>query len=157
MSAAVIAQEAQRQGWQPPCCQLLIYPWLVPNSHLPSYADFADALLFLPKVLVALLVLIFGAYFGSFVGQSVTAYCHNAGIGDADLLGRIAKYAIMVFVFLLAIDHLDIGGRLVQQTFLILLAGVVVALALAFGIGGKDWAARLLEQWWPRNKPDREP
>jgi flagellar biosynthesis protein FliQ len=112
----------------------------------------SKVLLFLPKVLVALLVLIFGAYFGSFIGQSVSAYCHNAGIGDADLLGRIAKYAIMVFVFLLAIDHLDIGGRLVQQTFLIVLGGVVIGLALAFGIGGRDRAAALLEKWFPRER-----
>jgi flagellar biosynthesis protein FliQ len=112
----------------------------------------SKVLLFLPKVLVALLVLIFGAYFGSFVGTSVSAYCHNAGIGDADLLGRIAKYAIMVFVFLLAIDHLDIGGRLVQQTFLIVLGGVVIGLALAFGIGGRDRAAALLEKWFPRER-----
>lgn len=41
--AAVIAQEAKRQGWQIPTCQLLIYPWLVPYSDLPSYHDFADA------------------------------------------------------------------------------------------------------------------
>lgn len=41
--AAVIAQEAKRQGWQMPICQLLIYPWLVPYSDLPSYRDFADA------------------------------------------------------------------------------------------------------------------
>jgi len=109
-------------------------------------------LLFLPKVLVALLVLIFGAYFGSFIGQSVTAYCRNVGIGDGDLLGRIAQYAIMVFVFLIAIDHLDIGGGLVQRTFLILLTGVVLGLALAFGLGGRERAAALLEKWFPRER-----
>jgi acetyl esterase/lipase len=43
LSAAVICQEARRQNWQPPRCQLLIYPWLVPYSGLPSYQDFADA------------------------------------------------------------------------------------------------------------------
>lgn len=41
--AAIIAQEAKRQGWQLPAFQLLIYPWLVPYSDLPSYHDFADA------------------------------------------------------------------------------------------------------------------
>jgi hypothetical protein len=52
------------------------------------------------------------------------------------------QYAVMVFVLLLAVDHLDIGGGLIQQTFLILLGGVVLALALAFGIGGRERAAR---------------
>jgi hypothetical protein len=114
-------------------------------------------LLFLPKLLVALLVLIFGLYFARFVGQSVLAWCRSAGVGDGELLSRIARYAIVTFVLLIAIDHVDIGSGLVQQTFLILLTGVVLALALAFGIGGRDRAAALLERWFPRRDgpPDR--
>ena len=114
-------------------------------------------LLFLPKLLVGLLVLVVGLYFARFVGQSVLAWCRNVGVGDAELLSRIAQYAIVTFVLLIAIDHLDIGGGLVQQTFLILLAGIVLALALAFGIGGRDRAASLLEHWFPRRDdgPDR--
>jgi Conserved TM helix len=107
-------------------------------------------LLFLPRVLVALLVLVFGLYFARFVGQSVLAWCRSMAIGDAEVLSRIAQYAIVTFVLLIAIDHLDIGGGLVQQTFLILLTGVVLALALAFGIGGRDRAAALLDRWFPR-------
>ena len=107
-------------------------------------------LLFLPKVLEGLLVLVVGLYFARFIGQSVLAYCRNVGIGDAELLSRIAQYAIVTFVLLIAIDHVDIGGGLVQQTFLILLTGIVLALALAFGIGGRDRAAALLERWFPR-------
>jgi acetyl esterase len=41
--AAIVSQEAKRQTWQTPACQLLIYPWLVPYSGLASYRDFADA------------------------------------------------------------------------------------------------------------------
>jgi flagellar biosynthesis protein FliQ len=107
-------------------------------------------LLFLPKLLVGLLVLIFGAYFGRFVGNAVQTYFRNVGVSDADLLGRIAQYAIVVFVVLIAVDQLDIGGDLVQNTFLILLAGVVLALALAFGLGGRDWAAAMLARWFPQ-------
>mgnify|MGYP001447308717 FL=1 len=86
------------------------------------------------------------------MGQSVLAWCRSMGIGDAEVLSRIAQYAIVTFVLLIAIDHVDIGGGLVQQTFLILLTGIVLALALAFGIGGRDRAAALLERWFPRRK-----
>lgn len=109
-------------------------------------------MLFLPKLMVALVLLIFGAYFGRFVGQAATTYLRNAEIADAALLGHAVRYAIVAFVVLLAFDHLDIGGGLIQHTFLILLSGVVLALALAFGIGGRDWAAALLERWWPRER-----
>src|SRR5262245_27072234 len=111
--------------------------------------------LFLPKVMVALLVLIFGAYFGRFVGQAVTTYMRNAEIADAELLGHIVQYAIVAFVILLAVDHLDVGGGLIQHTFLILLSGVVLALALSFGLGGRDRAAQLLERWFPRDDGNR--
>jgi flagellar biosynthesis protein FliQ len=107
---------------------------------------------FLPKVMVALLILAFGAYFARFIGNAVQAYCRNVHLQDADILGRIAQYAILAFVILIALDQVDVGGDIVRQTFLIVLAGVVLALALAFGLGGKDWAAEMLERWWPRRK-----
>jgi hypothetical protein len=109
-------------------------------------------ILFVPKVMVALLVLAFGAYFARFLGNAITAYCKNVHIQDAELLGRLAQYAILAFVVLIALDQVNIGGDIVRQSFLILLAGVVFALALAFGLGGKDWAAEILERWWPRRK-----
>jgi flagellar biosynthesis protein FliQ len=109
-------------------------------------------LLFVPKVLVALLILAFGAYFARFVGNAICAYLRNVHMQDADLLGNLARYAIVAFVVLIALDQVNIGGDIVRETFLILLAGVVFALALAFGLGGREWAAEFLERWWPRKK-----
>lgn len=109
-----------------------------------------QVVLFVPKVLVALVILAFGAYFAAFVGGTVVTYCRNVGIQDADLLGKLAQYAIIVFVVLIALDQVSVGGEIIRQSFLIILGGIVLALALAFGIGGRDWAAGLLERWWPR-------
>jgi flagellar biosynthesis protein FliQ len=109
-------------------------------------------ILFVPKVMVALLVLAFGAYFARFIANAITAYCKNVHIQDAELLGRLGQYAILTFVVLIALDQVSIGGDIVRQSFLISLAGVVFALALGFGLGGKEWAAELLERWWPRSR-----
>lgn len=109
-----------------------------------------DVVRFVPKVIVALLILAFGAYFARFVGNTVITYCRNIELQDADVLGRLAQYAIMTFVVLIALDQVNVGGDIVRQSFLIILAGVVFALALAFGLGGKDAAADLIERWWPR-------
>jgi hypothetical protein len=111
--------------------------------------------LFTPKVLVAMLVVVFGSYCARFVGGAVHAYCVDAQIPDADLLGRIARYLIVTFVVMIALGQIDVGGDIVQRTFLIILAGLVLALALAFGLGGKEWAAAMLERWWPRHR-DRD-
>jgi flagellar biosynthesis protein FliQ len=112
----------------------------------------SQVLLFVPKVMVAMLILAFGAYFAGFIGQAVTAYCKKVQLQDAELLGRICQYAILAFVVLIALDQVNVGGDIVRLTFLIVLAGVVFALALAFGLGGKDWAAEMLERWWPRRR-----
>jgi hypothetical protein len=71
------------------------------------------------------------------------------------MLAHLAQYAIVGFVLLIAVDLLNIGGQLVQTTFLIVLAGIVLALALAFGLGGRERAAALLERWFPRQPPPR--
>jgi len=105
---------------------------------------------FVPRLFVALLILVLGAYFGRFMGNAVTGYCRAGGIQDAELLGGLVHYAVLVFIVLIALDQMQIGGDIIRLSFLIILAGVVFALALAFGLGGQRWAAELLERWWPR-------
>jgi len=112
--------------------------------------------LFVPKIFVALLILAFGAYFARFVGDAVRTYFSNIELRDGEFLARLVQYAITAFVVLIALDQVHIGGDIVRQSFLILLAGIVFGLALAFGLGGKDWAAERLERWWPRS-PDELP
>ena len=108
--------------------------------------------LFAPKVLVAMLVIVFGSYFARFVGEAINTYCTDAQIPDADILGKIARYLIMTFVVMIALSQIEVGGDIVQRTFLILLFGLVLAVALAFGIGGRQWAAAMLERWWPQKR-----
>jgi len=112
--------------------------------------------LFVPRVILAVVILAFGAYFANFIDGSVSLYGRNVGFDEAPLLGRLARYAVLLFVVLIALDQLGIGGDIIRQSFLIILGGIVLALALAFGLGGQRWAANLLEYWWPqRKKGDR--
>lgn len=110
--------------------------------------------LFVPNVFVALIILAFGAYFARFVGEAVMSYCRSVGMREAGFLGKLAQYAIMVFVVLIALDQINVGGNIVRVSFLIMLGGVVFALSLAFGLGGRDVAARMLERWWPKERKD---
>jgi hypothetical protein len=138
-------------GWMAYALVILASLILASNSlGLTQVTDLlGKVVLFLPRLLVALLVMIFGGYFARFIGGAVRGYCKRVAISDGDLLGRLAQYAIMTFVVLLAIDHLDISGGLIQQTFLILLAGVVFAAALALGLGARERASLLIERWFP--------
>ena len=107
--------------------------------------------LFVPRVIVAVIILAFGTYFARFIGMSVTLYCRRLDMPDATLLGRLAMYAIVVFVAMIAIDHLGLGD-IIRQSFLIVLAGIALALAIAFGLGGQKRAADFLERWSRRGK-----
>lgn len=111
--------------------------------------------LFVPKVMVAVLILAFGTYFARFVGGTLTAYFRNIGLADADVLGRLAQYAILLFVVLIALDQMDLGD-IIRQSFLIILAAVALGLALAFGLGGQKRAAELLERWSRHGAPGDE-
>ncbi|MEO8740469.1 MAG: hypothetical protein ABI537_12300 [Casimicrobiaceae bacterium] len=103
-------------------------------------------LLFLPKVMVAVVILVFGAYFARLVGAALTTYLHNIGVGEAGLVGRIALYAIMIFVIMIALDQMGLGD-IIRQTFLIIIAAIGLGLALSFGLGGQKRAAEMIERW----------
>lgn len=117
---------------------------------------------FVPNLFVALLVLAFGSYFARVVDDTVAAYCRNIKVEGAAFLGKLARSAVMVFVVLIALDQVKVGGDIVRQSFLIILAGCVFAISLAFGLGARGWAADRVEQWWPRDHKeaataDRQP
>lgn len=122
-------------------------------TYVPSLLG--EVVRFVPKVVVALLILAFGAYFARFVGNTVVTYCRNIALQDGDLLGKLAQYAIMIFVVLIALEQVNVGGDIVRLSFLIILAGLVFAVALAFGLGGKAAAEELIDRWWPRTQERR--
>jgi mechanosensitive ion channel-like protein len=123
-------------------------------TYLPDLLG--RAVLFTPKLLIAMLIMIFGSYCARFVGDAVQNYCVEAQIADAEVLGRVVRYAIMLFVVMIALSQIEVGGDIVQRTFLIILAGLMLAIALAFGLGGKEWAASLLQRWWPQHRKDND-
>jgi len=108
---------------------------------------FTQITLFVPNVIVAVIILAIGLYFARFVGDSVVAYSKNIGLEDAELLGRVCRYGIMVFVVVIALDQVDVAADIVRWTFFIVIAGIVFALALAFGLGGQKWAAGQLDKF----------
>lgn len=107
---------------------------------------------YMPSLVVALVILTLGAYFAMFVGNTISAYFRGIGTRDAELIGKLAQYVVIAFVVLMALEQMSVGGDIIRHSFLILLGGAVLALALAFGIGGQKWAAGLLERWWPHDR-----
>lgn len=107
----------------------------------------SGALTYIPKVIVAVLILIIAALLGDFVGRLVEHSVRATGIKQARFVSLVAKWSIIVIAGVLpALTQLEIAGFLVQ----ILFAGIVFAASLAFGLsfglGGREAASRLLEK-----------
>lgn len=103
-----------------------------------------DILLYLPNVAVAILILAAGLIVGNFADRVVShgISATRLPIANTDLLGTVAKMAIITFAALAALIQLGVAASLIQ----IVVAGFVFALALAFGLGGKDKAREILER-----------
>ncbi len=101
---------------------------------------------YLPNVMAALLVVIFGSLLARFARAALQAYLDNIGMEGASSFALLAQGAIMVFVATLALGQLRIGGQVLVSAFQIAFGALCLGLALAFGLGGRDWAARILER-----------
>jgi hypothetical protein len=108
---------------------------------------------FLPKVMIAIVILVFGAYFARFVGTALTGYLRSHHVAEAALVGRLAMYAIVLFAVMIALDQTGLGD-IIRETFLIIIAAVALGLALAFGLGGQKRAAELIERWTKRGEEE---
>jgi hypothetical protein len=99
---------------------------------------------YVPNVVAAIFVVIVGMFLANLVTGLVKAAANNAKIARAELLASIAKGGILLFTAVSALEQLNIATFFVTTTFQIFFAAVCLALALAFGLGGKDLAARIL-------------
>ncbi len=101
---------------------------------------------YLPNVAAALLLLILGTLFARFLARGVLITAVNMQIQAARLLSLGVKWLILVLTFAMALDHLRIGGDIVKLAFSIMFGGIVLALALAVGLGSKEMVSRSLEK-----------
>lgn len=114
------------------------------------------ALTYLPQVLVAAALLVLGALASAFVRRSVLIAAVNAGLPSARLLAGGVHTALMILFAAMALEHLGVGRHIILASFTILFGGVVFALALAFGLAGRDLARDLLERLARRPEPDAQ-
>jgi hypothetical protein len=114
---------------------------------------FAKVLWYIPNIIVALLVLVFGTLLARFFRGLTYTYLSNIGISGAEIVSHIAQWALLLFVVSLALEQLSLGGQVLVSAFEIAFGAVCLALAIAFGLGGKAWAERILEKFWNQKTP----
>jgi len=114
----------------------------------------ATVVQFVPRLVAALLILMVGWLAANFLGQGVLIAAVNAGVPEARLLARAVRWGVLLFAAGTTLTQLGIGKEMVLVAFAVTFGGLILALALAFGLGGRGLAREILEH---RLRRDREP
>ena len=101
---------------------------------------------YLPDVMAAIVVLVAGIMIARFLARSVLIGAVNMNLPYARLLSVGVKWLVSVLAVTIAIERLGIGGGIIRLAFGILFGGIVLALALAVGLGSKELVSRSLER-----------
>lgn len=105
-------------------------------------------LLWLPNLVVALVVLVIGGLVATALSKIVRGATAKAGLGNPDLLAKIASVAVWAFAIIIAVNQIGIGVALVNTLFMAVVGALALALGLAFGLGGKDTAGKIVADWY---------
>lgn len=118
---------------------------------------FNKIVLYIPNVIVAILVLVFGILIARIINRLVFAYLNNIGVQGALTISTLSEYAMIIFVVFVALEQLEIGTTLLTAAFQIGFGAIGLALALAFGLGGREWAAGVIKRMTDREGRNTNP
>ena len=104
-------------------------------------------LLWLPNLVVAVGVLVLGGMLGRAAGDLVRGATAEGGFSNPNTLSTVARWTIWGFAIIIAVDQIGIGVAVINTLLTGLVAAVALAAGLAFGLGGRDLAARKLDNW----------
>jgi len=102
--------------------------------------------LYLPNVIVSVIIVVAGYLLGNFLGRAALIASVNAGLALAGLIGKFVKFTVFIMSATMALELLGIGKDTVLIAFAIVFGGVVLALSLAFGFGGRDAAKDYIDR-----------
>ena len=101
---------------------------------------------YVPDLVTAMLVLLLGSVISKFLARSTLLAAVNAQWAGARLLAGAVRFLVMTLAVVVALEQVRIGRTALLVTFAIIFAGVVIAAAIAFGLGGRDLARQWLEK-----------
>jgi len=116
---------------------------------LPAVSDvLRQLLLWLPNVIVALVVLVIGGLAARALGNLVRGAAAEGGLGNAELLAKIASVMVWAFAIVVAVNQIGVATELVNTLFMAFVGAIALGAALAFGLGGRETAAEIVRNWY---------
>ncbi len=114
----------------------------------------SEFFLYVPNLLVAALILVLGFVMGNFLSRAVLLSSINKELPSPRLLALTVRLLVNLLAFAMALEQLGIARNTVTVTFAIAFGGLMLGLALAFGLGGKDLAREVLERRFSKKEQD---
>jgi len=109
-------------------------------------------LLWLPNLVVALVILVLAGLAANALAGLVRGSTAAAGLGNPNLLATIARVAVWGFAIVVAVNQIGIATTLVNTLFMGLVGALALAFGLAFGLGGRETAARIVAGWYQKGE-----
>jgi len=106
----------------------------------------SEFFLYLPRILAAFAILLVGFLLGNFVSRAALLASVNANMPSPRLIAGVVKFLIAILAFAMALEQLEIAKSIVIAAFIISFGAVMLGLAIAFGLGGRDVAKTVLER-----------
>src|SRR5512133_1237378 len=112
-------------------------------------------LLWIPNLVVAVVILVLTGLAANAVGDLVRGATAQAGFDNPDLFATIARVAIWGFGIVVAVNQIGVAQTLVNTLFMGLIGALALAIGLAFGLGGRDTAGQIVQNWYRRGQNAR--
>jgi len=127
---------------------------------LPAVSEVLQQfLLWIPNLVVAVVVLVIAGLAANALANLIRGATAQAGFDNPDLLATIARVAVWAFGIVVAVNQIGIAQELVNTLFMGFIGALALAAGLAFGLGGRDTAGQIVQNWYNRgraNKPKME-
>jgi len=107
-----------------------------------------SVILFIPKLIVALAIIVIGSLIARLVAGVVRGSLAEMEVGSAGLFAKLAQYAIVGFAIVAALNQIGVAQTVVNTLLIGLIGSLSLALGLAFGLGGREVAAQITRSWY---------
>lgn len=120
---------------------------------LPAVSEVLQQfLLWIPNLVVAVVVLVIAGLAANALGNLIRGATAQAGFDNPDLLATIARVAVWAFGIVVAVNQIGVAQTLVNTLFMGFIGAMALAAGLAFGLGGRETAGQIVDNWYRRGR-----
>ena len=100
--------------------------------------------LYVPNIIAAIFILILGMFVATLLSNIIKTAANNAGLSQTKLLSKVVEIVVVIFTIAIALEQLGIAAKIIELIISIVLASIGLSVALAFGLGCRDMAAKFI-------------